>query len=327
MRTSSVSKIIVLMILMVILYSACKEEKTITPAKVPDNPYDTIDYGGNVPNDSLDPASFVGIHQYIFSTTCAVPGCHDGSFEPDFRTVQSAYNTLVYHKVVKNDDDNNFEFRVVPGNISKSWLHYRITTDDNVLGRMPLYDTLSQTEINHIKKWIEDGAKDPFGNSPVVATTQPSFFGILAFKDDTTGIRFDSSRTSIIDPMEFPANSTIEIWIGLYDKNDSGGYLPANNFTYNKYKISNHLYEFSDKVEMPLSVKPAQSPYFGPNPFSPGEKAPYYHYFEINTANFPIDQRQYFRIYTRDADHTSPTEIPSSGSPIYLLTYFSFVVK
>ncbi|MBK7268515.1 MAG: hypothetical protein IPI07_03030, partial [Flavobacteriales bacterium] len=30
-------------------------------------------------------------------------GCHDGTFEPEFRTIASAYNSLVYHPVIAND--------------------------------------------------------------------------------------------------------------------------------------------------------------------------------------------------------------------------------
>jgi hypothetical protein len=305
---------------------SCKEEKKYLPASIPANPYDTIDYGGDVPDDSVDAASFVGLHKYIFSTTCAVPGCHDGSFEPDFRTVQSAYNTLVYHQVAKNDASNSFEYRVVPGDHLKSWLYERITTDDATLGRMPLYDTLSKHEIDLITNWIKTGAKDAFGNSPILPTYLPSFFGLLMFENDTSGYRYDSTRASIIDPVELPKNKNIDIWIGLFDQDADGKFLPASDFTYNKYKISNHLYEFISKPELPLTVLPGTKPYMGVNPFGQG-KAPYYHHFTINTANYPVNQRQYFRIYVQDKDHSSPIEIPSDGSPIYLLTYFSFIVK
>lgn len=312
--------------LLMIFFYSCKEEKTIIPAETPDNPYDTIDYGGNPVIDTVDAASFVGLHTYIFSTSCAVPGCHDGSFEPDFRTVESAYNTLVYHPVLKNDAGGTFKFRVIPSDAEKSWLHERITTNDAVLGRMPLYDTLSKTEIDHITNWIKNGAIDPFGNSPELPTSRPSFFGILVFENDTDGIRFDSIRPSIIDPIVLPQNKTIDIWVGLLDIDADGQYVPAFDFTYNKYKISNHLYEFDSKPEKPLLVQSGNDPYMGVNPFGGSDKVPYYHHFKINTADFAVNQRQYFRVYVQDTDHGTPTEIPSNGSPIYLLTYFSFVV-
>ncbi|MEQ8522704.1 MAG: hypothetical protein RIC15_11185, partial [Vicingaceae bacterium] len=73
-----------------------------------------------------------------------------------------------------------------------------------------------------------------------------------------------------------------------------------------------------------LIVEPALSPFvFGP----PGNKAPYYHHFIVNTSDYVVGQTQYFRIYVKDADHPTPTEIPSDGSQLYLLTFFSFVVQ
>jgi len=312
-------------LLLSVALASCKEEITVVPAATPDNPYDTIDYSGIVPNDSVDAASFIGLHEYIFSTSCAVPGCHDGAFEPDFRTVESAYNTLVYHKVEKNDAGNNFEYRVVPGDADKSWLHERISTDDAVLGRMPLYDTLSQQEKDLITNWINDGAKDPFGNSPVLPGYLPTLFGILVFENDTTGFRYDTIRSSISDPIIFPKNKIIDIWIGLIDQDNDGNFVPASDFTYNKYKISNQLYNFDNSSELDLLVQPANDPFMGDNPFGT-TKAPYFHHFKINTADYPVNQRQYFRVYVQDKDHNSPTEIPSGGSPLYFLTYFSFIV-
>jgi hypothetical protein len=48
-----------------------------------------------------DPYSITGLHKNIFSAKCSMPGCHDGNFEPDFRTIQSSYSTLVYQTVNK----------------------------------------------------------------------------------------------------------------------------------------------------------------------------------------------------------------------------------
>ncbi|MEQ9063815.1 MAG: hypothetical protein RIE58_06540 [Vicingaceae bacterium] len=303
---------------------ACKKEETFIKDSIPVNPYDTVTYPPPPVVPPVDSTSFLGIHQYIFSSTCAVPGCHDGSFEPDFRTVQSAYNTLVYHPVEKNNAGGDFSFRVVPGDPTLSWLHYRITTDDAVLGRMPLYDTLSKHEIALIKNWIEGGAEDIFGNSPTRPNALPSAFGLLAFENDTSGQPLHAARASIIDPIVFPKNTTVDVWVGLYDQDDSGNPIPAFEFTHNKYKISKDLFGFNGVTEQSLIVEPALSPFvFGP----PGNKAPYYHHFIVNTSDYVVGQTQYFRIYVKDADHPTPTEIPSDGSQLYLLTFFSFVVQ
>ena len=311
------------LVLSIVLYS-CKKEINNIEAETPMNPFDTIRYPGDSMGVPLDSTDFVGIHHYILSTTCAVPACHDGSFEPDFRTLQSAYNTLVYARVLKNNSNGDFTYRVNPGDAAGSWLHERITTDDAVLGRMPLYDTLSSREIELIRNWIDNGAKDIFGNSPVQTAPQPTFFGVLAFVDDTTGARLETIRDTEVSSMHFPKNTTVDIWFGLFDQDLDGNFLPANTFTYNKIKIANHLYDFTGAQEESMIVE--LLPYAGVVPFNPTVKAPYFHHYKINTSDYTAGEANYIRIYVKDADHSEPTEIPSSGTQVYLLTYFSFVV-
>ena len=310
-----------------IAISACKKETVREEPAAPDNPYDNIDYGQNPGTIPIDSATFLGIHKYIFTTTCAQPACHDGSFEPDYRTVQSAYNTLVYAPVINNNANNDFTYRVTPMDTALSWLHERITTDDMVLGRMPLYDQpLNDREVGYIEDWIMSGAPDIFGNSPILPSYEPGTFGILAFENDTTGMRLDTIRQEDVAPIELPQNTTVQFWVGLYDQDVDGNWLPAFNFSYNKYKLSNNLLDFSGSAEQSLTVENALTPFMGPVPGT-SSPAPYYHSFTVNTADFPVGQSQYVRVYVQDADHTSPTEIPESGSQIYLLTYFSFVVQ
>ena len=84
---------------------SCKkddDDETVNPfqnATLPpdDNP-DTV---------NLEPGSFAFLHYNIFKPTCANSGCHDGNFEPDFRTISSSYNTLVRQDVIQNDDAGN----------------------------------------------------------------------------------------------------------------------------------------------------------------------------------------------------------------------------
>ncbi len=91
-----------------ICVNSCKKDEEPEPTP-PANPYDNVDYGTNTnPATPPDPNSFVGIHNNILKTRCAMPGCHDGNFEPDFRTVQSAYSTLVWHKIKKNIPGDSF---------------------------------------------------------------------------------------------------------------------------------------------------------------------------------------------------------------------------
>ena len=83
------------------------------------NPYDAQDLpeDNTVQGEGLNPASIEGLHANIFGKTCANSGCHDGNFEPDFRTIESTYNTLVFQPIIKNDLQGTYEYRVVPGNV------------------------------------------------------------------------------------------------------------------------------------------------------------------------------------------------------------------
>ena len=86
------------------------------------NPYD--DPSLNPPNntDSVyfdDPTSFAALQNNIFSPYCADnPGWHDGTFEPDFRTIESSYSTLVYQPVIK-ENPNNTSANINNSNINR----------------------------------------------------------------------------------------------------------------------------------------------------------------------------------------------------------------
>ncbi len=133
------------------------------------NPYDQQELPDNTPDSTgvnLDPTSFDGLHANIFSKTCAQSGCHDGTFEPDFRTIESSYNTLVDQPIIKNDPQNTYEWRVKPGDPIQSVLVARLTFDiDGNSGVMPLIvDTNSdwsekkEEYIQNVKDWIQKGA-------------------------------------------------------------------------------------------------------------------------------------------------------------------------
>ncbi len=133
------------------------------------NPFDNIENPDENTNTEteLEPTSLEGLHAAVFKPTCANSGCHDGTFEPDFRTIQSTYNTLVNHPIIKNDPQGSFEYRVIPNNVAESQLIARLTYDiDGNSGVMPLalepdndWETTSDTHIENIRKWIQNGAK------------------------------------------------------------------------------------------------------------------------------------------------------------------------
>lgn len=115
--------------------------------------------------------SLMKIHRITLLPSCAVAGCHDGHFEPDFRTTQSTYYTTVLHPVTKNNARAEFEFRVVPGNRKKSVLYERITNccfvnQDDRMPQLNIGEVLPNEEIERIGKWIDAGAPNIDGSKP-----------------------------------------------------------------------------------------------------------------------------------------------------------------
>ena len=114
-----------------------------------------------------DSASIAGIHQFILNPKCNIPACHDGTFEPDFRSPQSSYATLVYQSVVKNTSDTAYQYRVAPGDTGASILMHRILRNLPELQKMPATgDYLTELEVTSIVSWINAGAPDLFGDLP-----------------------------------------------------------------------------------------------------------------------------------------------------------------
>ena len=142
--------IVFALVFVAILYSCKKEEEA------PANPYDSVDYSTNNNTDpNPDPNSIQGLYKNIFQPRCANPGCHDGTFEPDFRTIESSYATLVYQSVnkVTLDSVQLFTTRAIPFNTDDSWLIERLTTLTTEY--MPSNAVrLAQTDIDHVKNWI-----------------------------------------------------------------------------------------------------------------------------------------------------------------------------
>ena len=155
-------KLSFLFITLALLFSACKKDAPTNPFNELTNPN-----GEEETPVELEATSLAGLHQNIFKPTCANSGCHDGTFEPDFRTLESTYNTLVNHPVIKNDPANSFTFRVVPGDVDASQLVARLTYDiDGNSGIMPLalepdsdYTAKKEEYIQNVKDWIAGGAQ------------------------------------------------------------------------------------------------------------------------------------------------------------------------
>ncbi len=313
-------KICVLFTLVALWASSCRKEQiTQIQPDAPHNPYDSLTYGGGTGTTyPIDSTGFSGVYYLVLAQKCAQPACHDGSFEPDYRTIQSSYNTLVYAPVVKHTPGNDFTYRVVPGQPEKSWLHTRITTDDQTLGRMPLYDTLARWQIDMITDWISDGATDIFGNSPIEPNFQPYTAGIYAELPGQGGKRIDTARVSRnLSPFMVPHGEKVDIWFAVFDDKT----LPLQ-MTDLYLRLSPSIAALSSAQPIPLIKETKQRMLPG---YGGGGKVPYWLHAVVNTAQMKRGQVQYMQWSARDADHPAPTLIPAPGGQIYIQNYFAFI--
>lgn len=309
------------LLLLAFAIMACKEPE------VPPNPFE-----GNKPGtdttavvfpEELDPNSFAGLHANIFSPTCANSGCHDGTFEPDFRTIESAYNTLVLHPVIKNDPSGSFTYRVVPGDLGKSVIWKRLNEDiDGQSGIMPLsidpssdWPDNKDTYLANVQSWIEGGAKDLFGNTPQVGNLQPSTRGVIAFAN---GVGSPIVRQAETGPMVVPMGTAyLDIWISFTDDQTA-----TENIGYNKIKVSTSIDGFESANELPLEIK---------NPIQEiglfKDQVSFYHFYSLDLASFSPGAQVFFRTYIKDGTAAPITEIPADGSADYMKGYFSFILQ
>lgn len=289
---------IVLFLCLPLVLAMCSTEPDDTP-----NPF-----GGNngvvTTPDTVDPTTMVGLHKYLFAVKCANPTCHDGSFEPDFRTAESTYQTLVYHPVTKNTPDERFDFRVRPNNHSESWLYERLITTDDVIGRMPLYaPALSEKELGWVRDWINSGAPDPNGNPSVYPNQLPQVngFGIYDSQNQPITTRMNGQ----ISPLSLPNNEAVTLYVLVEDDSTAFGDLQVN-----QGKFALDEYDFSQAVTK-------QATAFGTVAYG----------INFNTNEFTPGDTVYFRYYVRDDQDPQIVEFPSDESPWYFRIIASFVVQ
>lgn len=292
--------------MVLILTLSCGKE---TPD--PDNPFNNISQvpsdSSQIPYTSLDSSDITALHQQIFQPKCAIPSCHGGVFEPDFRTVESTYNTLVYQEVIKNNDDYEFRFRVVPYDTAASWLHERLLTDDEVLGRMPRYaPPLNATEMRHINEWILNGAKDINGDVAVRPDINVGIYGYDAY--DLDGNLVSNNRPQENEPFVLENDQIINMVMFVFDDEK-----PSEEILYNKLKISTNPDDFSNPVRIIDAVF----------------NWDYYVWVvQLNGADFETGVQYYFRYYARDAEHQTPVEFPNNRNNFYYTKgYCSFIVQ
>ena len=317
-------------LLLILFSSSCKQDDI--------NPYDDPSL---LPPDNIDtnyftnPSSFSSLHYNVFMPYCANSGCHDGSFEPDFRTIESSYSTLVYQPVIKNNDSQTYQYRVIPGSSEQSVLYARLLSDDNGVSMfdnnsqvMPIdadivYDPnqnhswhINKNEmIANIKQWIDDGAQDMFGNIPNEYNKVPEMLGCIAYiTGQNTPLAREMPRGSIYVPS---SANTIDLWFSVLDDN-----LTSDQLQYNKIKFSKNFFSFLLQPEYPLEV--LSSPIVGTG-FYPSNDIEFYHKYTLDMSSYSVGDVVFIKIYLQD-DVNSVTEIPSNGSDYQIIKHFTFTV-
>lgn len=307
MRTTLIS----MAVLISSLWMACNDE-------VPVNPFD----GQVVNQDTVgiefvdpEPASIAGIYQNILKPTCANSGCHDGTFEPDYRTLGSAYNTLVYQAPIKND--GNYTYRVEPYKPQSSVLLARLK--NQLTPAMPIqiepdsdWPQKKNQYINDIETWISNGAPDIMGNVRQIAYPAPVLLGAGASEADLW-LERNGGTGPLVMP---PAATNVRLYFAF--RHDI---LMPQDLQYNRISFSANANTFGGATQKTLQI--LASPRYERGFY--GDVVAYTHYIDIDpAADFDAGQEQwYFRVYVQD-DQNPVTEIPTDNGIFYIKSYMSF---
>ncbi len=320
----------IIAVFFLLLVFSCKKDRV--------NPYDDINLDPPNNNDTVyftDSLEFGALQNNVFMPYCANAGCHDGNFEPDFRTIESSYSTLVYQPVIKNNINNGYQYRVKPGDSDKSVLYARLLADLNGVSMfdensqvMPVtadivYDpdqshpwhSVKHQYIPAIKSWIDNGAKDIFGNSPLEPNSIPEMRGCIAFK---TGEAIPLSRELPRGSIYIPPNiSSVDFWFSVIDDIQN----PVD-LTYNKIKFSKNLINFDDQPFFNLELV---NPPLVETGFYQSSLDNFYHKYTLNMSPYSSGDVVFIKIYVQD--NVNPiTTIPSNGSEFQIIKHFTFTV-
>lgn len=312
--------VLLLSIAVLMLYSACKKDD-------PQNPYSEIDrtvQNDNPSADQIPEGNFAWLHAKIFKPTCANSGCHDGTFEPEFRTIASAYNSLVNHPVIANDPQESFQYRVVPGNHQASWLHERLTIDvENTSGIMPAvvdegsdYPEMKDFYIAQVESWIDNGAQDMYGN-PAPSTTSnadPLVYGMVIFPQGNTTDPFPREENAQlgVGPILVSGNAA-DFWFAAFD--DIAG---VTNFASYQMKMSSSFSNFGDAISVNCNLSsPVSALDFTNNPTQ------FYYKATADLSDMAIGETRYIRVYLNDGVQAVDSETPNASSNNFWFLLFS----
>lgn len=299
------------------LLNACKEEAPPNPFEGIDQQVDTV----AVDSFPYEDHSLIALQKNVFSPTCANFGCHDGTFEPDFRTIESTYNTLIFHPIIKNDPQGSFEYRVVPYDSDASVLMARLLYDiDGQSGIMPLesldsdWDENREKYIEDIRKWINEGAPDVLGNTYSPVDNKPRVLGVVGRVDVQNLPRGDANNGPLLVPQE---DSSLTLFFAVQDDQTALGSLASTQIELARGPVN---FSLSHKRALDLMTNSFTAAGFTGDPVD--------YTFKVRldfTADtlFNTDQL-YFRVLADDGVNGT-VGIPAENSARYLKRYFSFI--
>ena len=219
-----------------------------------------------------------GLHAGLFKPTCANSGCHDGNFEPDFRTVESSYYSLVQQPVIKKDIAGSYLTRVIPENATGSMLPYRMKTDLNGnSGIMPLslepaskYPIEKDSWVARVNAWINDGAKDWLGRTPTTIDFPPQLLGVQVLHNTPVGNLTNATINWSTDPAKFDPTKeqslkkgTNKTLSGLFSSNcDYLWYFPYDGAINIKYDVVWFRITVSDAKNKDYTIPNINSMFF-----------------------------------------------------------------
>jgi len=310
-------KVILTLSVLTLFFAFCKKDS-------PKNPFDEIVTVQNTTPDfgSIPAQNFAALHETIFKPTCANSGCHDGTFEPEFRTISSSYNSLVNHPVISNDSQNSYQKRVAPGSFNESLLYARLTEFlPNTSGIMPLsvdeestWNQNSETYINDIRNWITAGAPDMFGNLAGTGATDfpPTIDGLLAFPAGQTDAPYTRNPDAIgITPILVDATS-VDIWVKITDDN-----LNSENIPFAQLSFAPSVGELDELTASDYQTSSSISAL----DFS-GSSTTFFHKQTIDLSPFSSGEAIYLRNYLNDGVQPENTLIPSENSSNVITSLF-----
>ena len=264
--------------------------------------------------EDIDPNSIAGLYQNIFKPTCANVGCHDGLFEPDFRTIESSYHSMVYRDPIKND--GTLTYRVDPGNPEKSAIIKRL--DGSIQPIMPIEiepdgDWLEKKEqyIQNVRNWIDNGALDLAGNIPQPNFVNPSLFGAFA---QFEGELLD--RENVYGPILIPDTADVIRLYMSFDTINNPGEFTTNKLIFG-YEDDEVFHQDTSVIMEVLDTPVTQYGLYG-------TLIEYTHRVVLDLNELLLTEDQYFmRAYVQDGTHPV-TEIPSNNGLYYIKEYMSF---